>query len=120
MTKAKIDLGKKGEDFVEAYLNKKGFETVERNYLTKGGELDIVSLLGSCYVFVEVKTREFDQDFDIFETISYQKRKSLVRTCNKWLMENNKEECEWRIDFVGVILKKGRIVKIEHLEGGIF
>lgn len=50
-------IGKWGEDLACAWLKKKGFEIIERNYYTTVGEIDIIAKLGDDFYFVEVKTR---------------------------------------------------------------
>lgn len=53
----KRSLGDEGEDFACAYLKKKGWRIIERNFLQTYGELDIVARsLDKTLVFVEVKT----------------------------------------------------------------
>ena len=49
-------IGKFGEDIACLFLKKHGYKIVERNYLRKWGELDIVAKKGSSLCFVEVKT----------------------------------------------------------------
>ncbi len=45
-----------GEDLVCKYLQERGFDIVDRNYLRPWGELDIVAKRGDKVHFVEVKT----------------------------------------------------------------
>ena len=118
--KNKVEVGKRGENFAAEFLKEKGYEILEMNFRIAGGEIDIVAKEKEEIVFVEVKSREFDEDFDIFSSISGRKRLSLLKTCRIWLLKNNLQDISWRIDFIGIILKQGRVVKVEHLEGGIF
>ena len=49
--------GKEGEDFACAFLRKKGWKIIERNFRQAYGELDIVAKsLDKTLIFVEVKT----------------------------------------------------------------
>ena len=48
--------GNKGEDIACIYLVKKGYVVVDRNYLRKWGELDIVAHKDSMLHFFEVKS----------------------------------------------------------------
>jgi putative endonuclease len=57
MTRSRKDLGAWGEDLAAAFLRRRGFEVIERNFFTTQGEIDIVARLGGDYYFVEVKTR---------------------------------------------------------------
>jgi putative endonuclease len=54
--------GNRGEELALRYLAKKGDETLERNYRTPHGEIDLVVRCEHALVFVEVKLgrgREF-------------------------------------------------------------
>jgi Holliday junction resolvase-like predicted endonuclease len=48
--------GNLGEDIAAMFLMKHGFGIIERNYLRKWGEIDIVAKKGGVLHFVEVKT----------------------------------------------------------------
>lgn len=48
--------GDLGEDIAERFLVKRGFKILERNYLRKWGEIDIIAKKGGKLCFVEVKT----------------------------------------------------------------
>ncbi len=49
--------GNRGENIAMEYLQKKGYEIVERNFRTRFGEIDIVCRDAQTLVFVEVKTK---------------------------------------------------------------
>lgn len=53
---AKRRTGDLGEDITAMFLVKHGFSIVERNYLRKWGEIDIIAQKGEILHFVEVKT----------------------------------------------------------------
>lgn len=58
-------IGKIGEDLACEMLRKEGFKVIDRNYLKKWGEIDIVAIKGKKVHFVEVKTVSrdtFDQN----------------------------------------------------------
>ena len=50
-------LGQKGEQAAVKYLESKGHHVIERNWRSRGYEIDIISLDDEFIVFVEVKTR---------------------------------------------------------------
>ena len=49
--------GQEAEDEALAYLAQQGLTLVERNFLCKGGEIDLVLRDGKALVFVEVRKR---------------------------------------------------------------
>ena len=52
----KREIGQIGEGIACKYLKKQGFEIIERNYLRKCGELDVVAFRKPVVHFIEVKT----------------------------------------------------------------
>ncbi len=94
---------------------KKGFLELERNFTQKGGEIDLILKSPDDFiVFVEVKSQRPNSPFNIYSSLSHQKKVSLKRTINKWLVSNGKLLEPWRVDFVGIIYKIPLV--IEHFE----
>ena len=58
MINQRQELGKEGEDFAADYLQKQGYEIIDRNFECKQGEIDIIAKEKNEYVFIEVKTRQ--------------------------------------------------------------
>ncbi len=112
--------GNEGENLAESYLKEKGYEILGRNFLTRFGEIDIIAKQENEIVFVEVKTRNFLDGYSIFESISYNKKRRLIRTCEIWLLKNNLENCSFRIDFIGIIFRQNKNFDIEHIEAAIY
>lgn len=65
MITKKRKIGDIGENISEKFLSKKGYKIVDKNYLKKFGEIDIVTIKDRIYYFFEVKT--ISVDFDNFE-----------------------------------------------------
>ena len=62
MDKNKTRIGRQGEEAAAAFLQKKGYRILERNFRLAYGEIDIIAQDGSFLVFVEVKLRQ-DGDY---------------------------------------------------------
>lgn len=77
------ELGKIGEGIAVAYLQKKGYEILCRNYTFKKSELDIVTKKGELLVIVEVKTR--NSDYLAGPEITITKKKQLPLPVNKFM-----------------------------------
>lgn len=53
----KIQIGRDGENLAAAFLARKGWEIVARNYRYKKAEIDLIIRRDDWTIFVEVKTR---------------------------------------------------------------
>lgn len=70
--------GQIGEDEALAYLQQQGLTLVERNFLCKGGEIDLVLQDGAVLVFVEVRKRADKQHGGAAASITRSKQKRLI------------------------------------------
>lgn len=111
----KRDFGNLYETKALNFLEDKGFILLERNFYIKGGELDLIMRDQDFIVFVEVRSLKFNEDRDIYSTLSSSKKKNLSKTINHWLYKNKMQDCPWRFDYVGVTIKEGEY-SIEHFE----
>ncbi len=78
--------GLRAEWIAAAWLLAKGYRVLERRFLVKGGEIDLVVRRGDAIVFVEVKARE-DID-DALDAIREVKRRRISRAARAWLSRN--------------------------------
>lgn len=70
-TLSKKQFGKRGEDLAANFLRKNGYRILERNFLIRGGEVDIIAQDKDVLVFVEVKAR-YSHEFGLpAESITY-------------------------------------------------
>jgi putative endonuclease len=60
-------IGNFGEDIAAAYLIEHGYSILERNYHNRYGEIDIISEEDGYLCFVEVKTRQWGDEYSAFE-----------------------------------------------------
>lgn len=104
-------LGRKGEDLTVAYLKKRGYRILKRNFRTPFGETDILAKQGDTYCLVEVKTRASDAFGLPSETVNAKKRERY-RKMALFLCERLGEEVPCRFD-VSSVTEEG----IEYFEG---
>src|SRR5438094_905510 len=113
------DLGRLGEDFAAAHLERRGYDVLARNHQTRYGELDLVASDGRTLIFCEVKTRRAGTG-DPFESLHQLKREQVRRMAAAWLTEVTDRAWheELRFDGIGVVLDHhGGLVRLDHLEG---
>ncbi len=120
-TTEKRKTGDLGESIAIKYLEGKGFKVLEQNYLKPWGEIDIVAKKGSKLYFIEVKTVTHETNgsniYRAEDNVHPFKLKRLERTINSYLVEN-REEGEWQMDLVVVMLdKESKKAKVKYIEG---
>ncbi|MFQ5493048.1 MAG: YraN family protein [Candidatus Dojkabacteria bacterium] len=112
--------GKQIEGKVASYLRSAGYQIIERNFTIRGGEIDIIAREQSELVFVEVKSLKNENYIRLEQTITSKKRQTLIKTCRVWMMRNEMQDADWRIDFVGVVASSGSIDKLKHIKNAIY
>lgn len=117
----KKKVGNLGEDIACVYLEKAGYSIVDRNYLRKYGELDIVAIKDGEYHFVEVKcvTREtvtHETGYRPEDNMHPWKLKRLARTIQAYILDKKVGD-NWQFHVITVILNmKTRRARVEMLE----
>ena len=138
----KRKIGDLGENAACVFLMKQGFSVLERNYLKKCGEIDIVAEKRGILHFIEVKsvsyetTQETGKKKHVFNNgVSYEtgryrpeenmhpgKIRRLLKTIEVYLMENDVSyETHWQVDLVTARLnmttRRAKMDMIENVAG---
>ena len=109
-------LGARGEAIAVDWLERHGYEIVDRNWRCARGELDIVARSAEDLVFVEVKTRAGASTGHPLEAVTPQKLSRLRRLVQAWFAAHPEHSARAiRIDAVAVHVMGDRSV-IEHIE----
>jgi putative endonuclease len=109
--------GNLGEDIACTYLEKKGYTIVDRNYLKKYGEIDIVASQGRIIHFVEVKTvAHVTPGYKPEDNVHSWKLKRLGRVIQTYLIEKKVRD-DWQFDVITVVLNlKTRRARVELMD----
>ena len=70
-------IGDAGEDFAAEILEDRGYIILDRNYLCKSGEIDIIAKDDDTFVFVEVKTRKNSLYGTPAEFVDFRKQRKI-------------------------------------------
>ena len=97
--------GDAAEDRACRHLEGSGFTIVERNFRTRGGEIDIVARKGDVLVFVEVRSREAADFGTPEESVTPAKRRRIVGAARHYL--SNVPPSSWREARFDVIAIEG-------------
>ncbi len=137
----KRKVGDIGENCACAFLEKRGFRIVERNYLRKWGEIDIVAEKGGRVHFVEVKSIKVSnlpnlgvshenlasdvlhvtpkreaETYRPEENLHPGKLKRLYRTIETYLLHKKLDQ-DWQLDLITARIDlKTRQARVEILE----
>ncbi len=131
MLTQKRQLGDLGENCAVNFLREMGYKILDRNFLTKLGELDIIVAKTSGFlnkknkeiIFVEVKTVRPEISLALAaQNVHFFKKQRLIKTAQLYLKAKKiPPEIPWRIDVILVALDQQKgLAKIEHLENAVW
>ena len=117
----KQKIGKIGEDLACEYLSGKGYAIIERNYLKKWGEIDIVARKGKVIHIIEVKSVTHVTNSGGYrpeDNMHPWKLQRLSRAVQSYLLNRNvSDETDWQFDLVTVRIDTNKgLHDIEVLE----
>ena len=126
----KRKIGNLGEDLACRFLMKQGFDIIERNYLKKCGEIDIIAKNKGNIHFIEVKSVSHETILSVSgetngnggfrpeDNVHPWKLQRLARTIQVYLQEKNvSSETDWQFDVITVYIDKKRLIsKVNMLE----
>ena len=81
-------LGRQGEDRALAHLQAHGLTLLERNFLCKSGEIDLVMQDGAVLVFVEVRRRASGKFGGAVYSVTPAKQQRLLRAAQFYLLRH--------------------------------
>jgi putative endonuclease len=121
-TDTRRSTGLKGEDEAARFLERSGFEIIDKNVRTRIGEIDLVARDGKTLVFVEVKTRR-DQPpppegggDPPQAAVNTRKQNRLGKLAAGYLKSKRIRQTPCRFDVVSVIFNdEGAVKAIRHI-----
>ncbi|QQS58852.1 YraN family protein [Candidatus Peregrinibacteria bacterium] len=120
MPTVRRQFGDRGEQIAEHFLLQKGYVLLERNFLVRRGEIDLIfESPERVLVFVEVKTRSSTAFGTPAEGISFAKAQHLVSAAYAYLEKHQLGERDFRIDLVSVLFPGPQIEHIPNILEGI-
>ena len=83
--------GKSGENMTAAFLRKKGYTVLRRNYQCRFGEIDIIAQKDRILAFVEVKTRRENALVSPAESVNSHKIRRITLAAQDYLEKSGSE-----------------------------
>ncbi len=108
-------VGKEGEDEAARYLEKQGYEIIQRNFECRQGEIDIIAKDKNEYVFIEVKTRQNFHYGMPCEAVNEQKQKHIWKATKYYLYSHKLEDSFIRFDVIEVYKRKDKFY-VHHIK----
>jgi putative endonuclease len=115
-TSRNIEIGKHGEQLAAAFLQKKGFEIVARNYRASYTEIDLIVKRDNWIIFVEVKTRTSMAFGEPEQAVSALKARHIFRAAEHYIFSIN---WQGHVRFDVISVKLGLEPVIDHFEDAI-
>ena len=111
-------IGQAAENVAADFLRAQGLDILERNYLRRMGELDIVARDRDVLVIAEVRTRSSDRYGGAAASVDPRKQQRLIRTASQ-LLQQRKDLAQLRVRFDVVVVSEmeagcGRVEWIRH------
>ncbi len=108
------EIGRRGEQAAARYLQRMGYEVIERNWECPAGEADIVALDEGTLVFCEVKTRtSLDHGLPV-EAVDAQKRSRYEKIAGWYLRDHDYTDMCVRFDIVALLVVNGERALVRH------
>lgn len=103
MKKNKRSIGADYERIACEYLQRQGYEILECNFYSSGGEIDIIAKHDGYLVFVEVKYRRNASKGYPLDAISLQKQKTISKCALYYMKQHSLLNEAVRFDVVGIL-----------------
>ena len=108
-------LGDRGENVAERHIRKAGMAILAKGFRHRGGEIDLIAQDGIEVVFVEVKTRSSDGFGNVEDSVTWHKRRKLIRTAAYYLQTRRALQQPCRFDVISIRVDDEGNPALEHL-----
>ena len=109
------ELGAWGEEIAADYLQRQGYQIIERDWKSGHRDLDLIAMDNDTLVFVEVKTRRNRTFTDPEMAVDYQKIRNLQQAANHYVKYKHIDN-DIRFDLITVVGTMGETPDIEHIK----
>lgn len=111
------EIGKWGESLACKYLETNNYKVIERNFMCRQGEIDIIAedSLKKELVFIEVKTRSNLKYGNPIDAVNRQKQKHMVYAIKYYIYKKGIKDIPIRIDVIEIHMQE-RNYKVNHIK----
>ena len=109
-------LGQYGEDLAVAFLERKGYLILDRNFRNKLGEIDLIVKDKGSICFVEVKTRISLSCGRPYESVYGLKQHKIIKVAQSYLkLKFGTPDILSRFDVISIVKDAAGHARIEHI-----
>ena len=109
------DLGRYGERLAKLYLEEKGYQILNQNWVYGRAEIDLIAAKEGKIIFLEVKTRSSVMHGEPEDAVNWKKEKQLEFASLEYIERLN-HQGEIRFDVIAIVIENNKIYKINHIE----
>ncbi len=103
----KSQLAHWGEALAKNFLEENGILIRECNYRTSSGEIDLIGVKDTRFIFFEVKTRQSVNYGFPEEAVDFKKLEHIESVIWDFFESNDIPDCDWQIDVISIIRNPG-------------
>lgn len=105
------NIGSNYEKIAGEYLQTQGYQILEYNFYSRGGEIDIIAKHQGYLVFVEVKYRGNETSGHPLESVSVSKQRTISKCAFYYLQKHKLYDMPVRFDVVGILANQIHVVQ---------
>lgn len=108
--------GYRAERFVARRMKLRGFKILVRNFVWRGGEIDLIARRGDLLVVMEVRFRSNEDQISAKQTVDQKKQVRIMRGARAYIRRHPElSRCAVRFDVAGVT-RKGLFLRCDWVE----
>lgn len=109
-----------GEQAASEHIVGLGYNILEKNWLRRKSEIDIIAMDHDVMVFLEVKARTSDAYGMPQHTVGMKKEKLMAEGAAAYMSERG-HEWTFRFDVIALLLDQaGKVIRLEHFTDAFF
>ena len=112
-------IGEKGEQIAEDFLQKKGYNIMERNWRSGQKEIDIIAMKDEILIFFEIKTRS-TYDLGFPEESVTKKKQRFVKFAAEAYIFSHPQYHTIRFDIISILMDGDNVKEIVHFEEAFY
>ena len=113
------DTGKTGEQLAVEFLEKSGYEILEKNWRFKKFEIDIIAKKNKTLIIAEVKTRHGNHFGEPEEWVTRAKQKNLIQGAQAYILQKD-IDFETQFDIISIVIASNGTHKINHIQDAFY